>query len=61
MYRELESASTMHVLLARFAELSSYLPAILITIGVAALVSCAVGCSSSPCEEKDELFRREVY
>jgi hypothetical protein len=51
----------MHELLAHIAELSSYLPAILITIGVAALVSCAVGCSSSPCEEQDDLFHREVY
>jgi hypothetical protein len=51
----------MHDLLNHLAELNSYLPAILITIGVAALVSCAVGCSSSPCEEKDDLFHREVY
>jgi hypothetical protein len=51
----------MHELLAHLAQLSSYLPAILITLGVAALVSCAVGCTASPCEEKDDLFRREVY
>ena len=51
----------MHDLLAHLSELSSYLPAILITLGVAALVSCAVGGTSSPCEEKDDLFHREVY
>ena len=52
----------MHDLVAHLSELSSYLPAILITLGVAALVSCAVGCSSAaPCKEKDDLFRREVY
>lgn len=56
-----ESASYMQELLAHLAQLSSYLPAILITVGVAALVTCAVGCSSAPCEEKDDLFHREVY
>ncbi len=51
----------MHDLLDHLAQLSNYLPAILITIGVAALVTCAVGCSSAPCKEKDDLFHREVY
>ncbi len=51
----------MHELIAHLSELSNYLPAILITLGVAALVGCAVGCHCSPCEEKDELFHREVY
>jgi hypothetical protein len=51
----------MHDLVSHLSHLSSYLPAVLITLGVAALVSCAVGCHSSPCEEKDDLFRREVY
>ena len=51
----------MHELIAHLSELSSYLPAILITLGVAALVACAVGCHASPCEEKDDLFHREVY
>ncbi len=51
----------MHDLLSRLSELSSYLPAILITLGIAAIVACAVGCHSSPCAEKDDLFRREVY
>jgi hypothetical protein len=52
----------MHDLLNHLSTLSSYLPAILITLGIAAIVACAVGCTAcSPCEEKDELFRREVY
>jgi hypothetical protein len=51
----------MHELVAHLSELSSYLPAILITLGVAALISCAVGCTSSPCEEKDDLFHRKVF
>jgi hypothetical protein len=28
---------------------------------VAMLIGCAVGCVCSPCEEKDDLFHREVY
>lgn len=51
----------MHDLLAHLSRLSSYLPAILITLGVAALVVCAVGCNCAPCKEKDDLFHREVY
>ena len=51
----------MHDVLAHLSHLSSYLPAILITLGVAALVGCAVGCNCSTCKEKDDLFHREVY
>lgn len=51
----------MHELLAHLSRLSSYLPAVLITLGVATLVGCAVGCVCSPCEEKDDLFHREIY
>lgn len=51
----------MHELLARLSQVSSYLPAVLITLGVATLVGCAVGCVCSPCEEKDDLFHRETY
>lgn len=51
----------MRDILAHLSEISSYLPAVLITLGVAVLVGCAVGCVCSPCEEKDELFHREVY
>ena len=51
----------MHDIVSHLSQLSSYLPAILITLGVAALIACAVGCTSSPCEDRDELFHREVY
>jgi hypothetical protein len=51
----------MHDLLAHLSAISSYLPALLITLGVAILVGCAVGCVCTPCEEKDDLFHREVY
>jgi hypothetical protein len=32
--------------------------AILVTIGVAVLLVCCLECTSCPCREKDELFRR---
>lgn len=51
----------MSDVLAHLSQLSNYLPAILITLGVATLVCCAVGCCSSPCKEKDDLFHREVF
>ena len=51
----------MHDLLKHFSQLSDFLPAILVTIGVALLIGCAVSCVSSPCEEKDNLFHKEVY
>jgi len=51
----------MHELLAHLSSIGSYLPAVLITLGVAVLIGCAVGCVCSPCEEKDDLFHREVY
>lgn len=51
----------MHELLAHLSSISSYLPAVLITLGVAVLIGCAVGCVCSPCEEKDDLFHRKVY
>ena len=52
---------SMHELLAHVSQISSYLPAILITLGVTTLIGCAVGCVCSPCEDKDDLFHREVY
>lgn len=55
------SIFNMHDLLAYLVHWGDYLPAILITLGVATLVSCAIGCCSSPCEDKDDLFHREVY
>lgn len=51
----------MHDLLSHLSRLSDFLPAILITVGVAMLIGCAVGCVSTPCEEKDDLFHKEVF
>jgi small ligand-binding sensory domain FIST len=51
----------MHDLLGHLSQLSDLLPAILVTIGVAMLIGCAVGCVCTPCEEKDDLFHKEVY
>jgi hypothetical protein len=51
----------MHALLAHLSHVSDYLPAILVTIGVAVLIGCAVGCVCTPCEEKDDIFHPEVY
>ncbi|MGA7884233.1 MAG: hypothetical protein WCA44_00730 [Acidobacteriaceae bacterium] len=50
----------MHELLAHISSWSSYAVAGIIMLGVAILVCAAVGCCTS-CEEKDELFHREVY
>lgn len=50
----------MHEILLHLSNLSSYLPAILITVGIAVLIGCAVGCMCEPCEEKDDLFHHEV-
>jgi hypothetical protein len=51
----------MQELLAHLSALSSYLPAILITLGIGTLVGCVVGCVCSPSEKKDNLFHRDVY
>jgi hypothetical protein len=32
--------------------------AVLVTVGVAVLLVCCMGCSSCPAREKDDLFRR---
>jgi hypothetical protein len=32
--------------------------AVLVTVGVAVLLVCCLGCSGCPCREKDDLFRR---
>jgi hypothetical protein len=50
----------MHEILLHLSNLSDYLPAILVTLGVAVLIGCAVGCVCEPCEEKDDLFHHEV-
>lgn len=49
-----------HQILIHLSSLSGYLPAILITLGVAVLIGCAVGCMCEPCDEKDDLFHHEV-
>jgi small ligand-binding sensory domain FIST len=49
-----------HDLLFHLSRISDYLPAILVTLGVAVLIGCAVGCVCEPCEEKDDLFHHEV-
>lgn len=46
--------------LAHLSHLSNYLPAILVTLGVAVLIGCAVGCVCEPREENDDLFHHEV-
>jgi hypothetical protein len=51
----------MHDLLGHLSRLSDFLPAMLVTIGVAMLIGCAVGSVCTPCEEKDSLFHKEVY
>jgi hypothetical protein len=50
----------VHDILFHLSNLSNYLPAILVTLGVAVLIGCAVGCVCEPCEEKDDLFHHEV-
>lgn len=50
-----------HALMIWLHSLQAWAPAILITAGIALLICCAVGCANSPCEEKDELFHREVF
>ena len=50
----------VHSVLAHLSHLSNYLPAALVTIGIAVLIGCAVGCMCEPCEEKDDLFHQEV-
>lgn len=49
-----------HEILLHLSNLSSYLPAILVTLGIAVLIGCAVGCVCEPCKEKDDLFHHEV-
>jgi len=47
----------MHHLIHWFAVNASLL-AILVTVGVAVLLVCCLGCSNCPSREKDDLFRR---
>ncbi|MFT4113081.1 hypothetical protein [Silvibacterium sp.] len=50
----------MHDILGHLTRISDYLPAFLVTIGVAVLICCAVGCTCSPCKEEDDLFHHET-
>ena len=34
--------------------------AVVLTVGVAVLLVCCVGCCDFPCRDKDDLFRRHV-
>jgi hypothetical protein len=34
--------------------------AVVLTVGVAVLLVCCVGCCDCPCRDKDDLFRRHV-
>ncbi|MFZ0664004.1 MAG: hypothetical protein WAM66_15050 [Acidobacteriaceae bacterium] len=52
--------TSVHEILGYLSNLSGYLPAILVTLAVAVLIGCAVGCVCEPCEEKDDLFHPEV-
>jgi hypothetical protein len=47
----------MHNLIHWFATNGSVL-AVVVTVGVAVLLGCCMGCSSCPCREKDDIFRR---
>jgi hypothetical protein len=48
----------MREVLYHLSQLSDYLPAVLVTIGVAVLMGCAVSCMCCPYEEKDDLFHK---
>jgi hypothetical protein len=50
----------VYSILAHLSNLSSYVPALLVTLGIAVLIGCAVGCVCEPCKEKDDLFHQEV-
>ncbi len=44
----------------RWFTTNASLLAVLATAGVAVLLVCCLGCSSCPCREKDEFFRRHT-
>ena len=41
-------------------QFEAYLPAVIVTVGAALLLGCAVSAMCSPCREKDDLFHRHV-
>ena len=50
-----------HTFARWFFQFESYGPAILVTVGAALLMACGIGAACSPCEEKDEVFHRQVF
>ena len=50
----------LHDLLNYLSRLSDLLPAMLVTIAIAMLIACAVGCACSPSKEEDDLFHKDV-
>jgi len=46
----------MHSLIHWFVTNGSFL-AVIVTVGVAFLLVCCVGCTSCPCRSKDDIFR----
>jgi len=53
--RLLDMESLLHWLVAHGSVL-----ALVVTAGVAVLLICCLGCTSCPCREKDELFKRRI-
>jgi hypothetical protein len=50
----------VHSILVHLSNLSNDVPAILVTLGIAVLIGCAVGCMCEPREDKDDIFHHEV-
>lgn len=40
--------------------LESFVPAVVVTLGIALLLGCGVSAICSPCREKDSIFRKQV-
>lgn len=51
----------LHQFIEWFTHFQSYWPAVLVTVGAALLMVCGIGAACSPCEEKDEVFHRQVF
>ena len=50
----------LHDVVMHFSRLSPHFPEVAITVGAILLVGSAASCVCSPCEEKDDLFHREI-
>jgi hypothetical protein len=44
--------------LVHWVQMNGSVLAVLVTVGVAVLLVCCLGCSDCPAREKDDLFRR---